>query len=158
MNDNGRVTKYRIIEIERIKYKVCCSCHAKNDFKKNMCTSCGLLLMSEVKYQIKPLDPVIKEITNARERVKHIYNLYPNAIDSDNVLFYCYILPLFYDIKDDINFRSLINVILSKKINYESYSRAGRELRELYPEYKRSTLVEQQCRKKEEMYKENYGG
>jgi len=98
----------------------------------------------------------IQDIKAIKEQVVYIYNRFPAAIESDNVLFFEYILPLFYNISLDQSLRYVIDFIKKNNISFESYSRAGRELREKYPERFARRTTKEKCELKELAYRLEY--
>lgn len=88
------------------------------------------------------------DIKKVRERVVYIFNRFPQAINSDDIL-----LGIYIDIFHTIPRRCplydgeiLANYLIGNKICTATIFRHGRKLREKYPErYKRNEEVEKQC-------------
>ena len=91
-------------------------------------------------------------------RVKRILEQYPDARDSNNVLFWLVLKDLGKDIGVDLNAMRLQDVILrSRELGlpqYESITRARRKVQELNPELAGSSTVQAHRLVEEQTYKD----
>lgn len=100
----------------------------------------------------------LKAIRKVKERVVFLYNRFPKSVESDRVLIDSY-LRAFFGVGRDTFYDELIDVVFDNGISFEAITRAGRHLREKYPErYARSEAVRDRCVEKEFAYRTFYGG
>jgi hypothetical protein len=95
----------------------------------------------------------IADIRKVTERVVFIYNRHPETIESDRLLIDRY-LRVFYNCGDDTFYDEMIDIIWDNKISFEAITRAGRKLRESYPDrYARTEATKMHTAIKEQAYR-----
>lgn len=100
----------------------------------------------------------LQEIRKVNDRVIFLYNRFPMTIHSDRALIDFY-LRIFQNITPDTTYDRIIDILWKNKVSFEAISRAGRHLRERYPDrYKRDEDTQFKTMMKESAYIRYYGG